>query len=129
MTKELKFEFNKIDEHHYAFVMKSEDIHRTEVVSKQYAKDHYKQLKEDIVKYNKALTEADKKLLTSSFVADKELDDLIAMNTRAADYAKKRDEHNKVSGEKEYLTDAIGKMRINIELMEKALPELKRMKE
>jgi hypothetical protein len=129
MTNEQKdkptFDFKKIDEDHYAFVMKSKDIERTEVVHKQYVKDHYKTIKEEKAEHMRGLSQVQKDIARAEFVKDAELDHFLELANKAADYAK----GVKAMEQRDFHTDMIGKLSTSIEQIEKVLPEVKRMSE
>jgi hypothetical protein len=127
MTEKIKpkFEFNKIDEDHYAFVMRSDDIERTEIVSKQFAKDHYKEIKDQKVDLMKNLATANKLIERGEMVKDAEMDKFLEMANKAAEYKKAVE----ALESRLAILDMIEKITQSMESIEQKIPEVKRMSE
>jgi vacuolar-type H+-ATPase subunit I/STV1 len=122
---EKNFEFKKIDEDHYAFVMKSENIERTEVVKKQFAKDHYKEIAEQKKEYMRNLSKINHDLDLNTIVKDDEMEKFIEMANNAAKYQK----FQKLETDKKAILEMIDGINKSMTNMEQTIPELKRMPE
>lgn len=121
---EKKFEFKVLQGDKCAFVMKSDDIERTEVVTKQYAKEHYKDLIRQKGELMNQLSQANKQLEINKVEKNVELERFIEMANLANKYSvymKAEENHKSIFNMIEGINDSMIKI-------EKALPEVKRMK-
>lgn len=118
-----KFEFNKISEDKYSFVMRSEDIERTEVVSKKFAKDHYTEIKDQKADLLKNLATANKLIERGEMVKDAEMDKFLEMANKAAEYKKAVE----ALSNRDAMLDMLEKITQSMESIEKVIPEVKRM--
>jgi len=121
---EKQFDFKKLDGGKYAFVMISDDIERTEVVSKKFAKEHYEELhkqKKDLM-LNLGKTNTD--LAANDVHYDAELEHFILLANNAAKYKKYMD----LRANQTTLLKMMGEIDTSMANMEKTIPELKRNK-
>ncbi len=119
-----KFEFKKIDNDKYAFVMHSPDIERTEVVSKDYVKQHYVELENQRINMMENLKTANKMIEQTMVEKDDELEQFIALANKAAKYNKYLDSVSKRDSALEMLHN----IEESIKLIKTTLPEVERMK-
>ena len=122
---EKNFEFNKVDDGHYAFVMKTDDIERTEVVSKQFAKDHYNEIKAQKIEHMRNLSKVNHDLETNNVPKDDELEHFIRLANNAAKYKKFMD----AQASRDAIVEMLEGINKSMTLMEQQIPELKRMPE
>jgi len=79
MEQKKKFEFKKLNENRYAFIMQSEDILRTEEVDKDYVKVHYGELQKQKQEVLNQLAQANKQLELNNIEYNAELEKFINM--------------------------------------------------
>lgn len=118
MTK--KFEFKK--EHDKCFfIMTSDEIKRTEEVSEQFARDHYKDLVRQRKEFNVNLEKLNADLKANTIEKDDELEKFIALANKAAGYKKYMD----LQSNHKATLDMLSSITESMETMEKTLPYLK----
>jgi hypothetical protein len=124
MTTDKKFEFKKLEGGKCAFVMKSADIERTEVVSEEFAKTHYKELITQKTELMNNLGKANRELETNKVEKDNELEHFIELANNAAKYKKYIDAQQNQKA----ILDMIESIEHSIASIEKVMPEVKRAK-
>lgn len=118
MTK--KFEFKK--EHDKCFfIMHSDDIERTEKVSEEFARNHYKELVKQRQELNTNLDAMNKRLESNKVEKDDELENFIKLADKAAGYKKFMD----LQSNHKATLDMLKSITETMETMEKVLPYLK----
>jgi hypothetical protein len=122
MKMEKKFEFKKISSDKYAFTMKSDDIERTEIVNKAFAKSHYEDISHQKVELLNNLSKANKDLEANKVEYDAELERFINLANNAAKYKKYMD----ATANHRSILDMIENINKSMDSMEKIIPELKR---
>jgi len=124
METEKQFEFKKLSGGRCAFVMRSKDIERTEVVSEEFAKEHYKGLRKQKNEVLQQLSQANKSLEANKVDKNEDVEKFIELANLASKYKKYLDaSENSKSINK--MLDEINQSMIQIE---KVMPEVKRMK-
>jgi len=122
---EKKFEFKKLSNNKYAFVMTTDDIERTEIVSKDFAMNHYNEL-----------LKQRQELMTNKVKIEKEIDnnkydgdiEEIEHFMKLADAAGKYNKYKQAVSNKEATEDMVKAINESISAIEHTIPELKRVK-
>lgn len=123
MENKKKFEFKKIDGK-CAFIMHSDQIERTELVSIEYARNHYTELVNQKNEMMANLGKVSRELENNKVEKDQELEHFIELANNAHKYKKYMDalENQKATMA---MVDSINE---SIDAIEKVLPEVKRAK-
>lgn len=122
--KKNKYDFRRGDDGRYEFILKTDEFERIEKVSLDSVKKHYKELQEQKINTQNMLNQSIKQLESISIRKDEELERFIELADKAAQYKRMLDmEKNKENALK--MLEGINE---SIRLIEKVLPELKRMK-
>jgi hypothetical protein len=119
-----KFEFKKISEDEYNFIMNSDDIKRVETVKKQFVKDHYKELQHQKQEAMNNLAKVNQQLEANKIEHSPELENFIALANQAGAYKK----HMDTLANHSAIIKMLDNISESIESIEKVLPEVKRQK-
>jgi len=121
---EKRFEFKKVGKDKCAFIMHSDDIERTEVVSEEFAKNHYKNLLEQRNEVIENINKINKDVELNRVEQSDELERFIKNSIDAGKYKKFTDSLQNLKATKEMLDN----INNSIEAIQKVMPEVKRMK-
>lgn len=121
--KEPTFEFKKLSENQYEFIMTNDDFTRTELTNKQFVKDHYKELVSQKAEIMANLGAVNKQLEINKIEKDDELQHFIELANKAAVYKKFMDSEK---NQKSYI-EMLEKINESMKRIEIVIPEVKRM--
>lgn len=121
---EKSFEFKKVGKDKCAFIMHSDDIERTEIVSEEFAKKHYKELLTQRNEIIENIKKVNKEIENNRVEPSVELDKFIQHASIAQKYKKFTDNLQSLKATKDMLEN----VNNSIVAIEKAMPEVKRMK-
>jgi hypothetical protein len=121
---ESNFEFKKLGNNKCAFVMHSEDIERTEVVNEEYVKKHYSTLKEQKGEILNQLSQARKTAEQNKVEKSEDIEKFLALVEEAGKYKK----YHEAELQQASISKMLTQINLSLEQMEKAMPELKRLK-
>jgi hypothetical protein len=120
-----KYEFKKVENNKYAFIMNAEDIVRTEVVSKDFAKKHYEELLKQRHDIMENISKMKREIENNKFDGDEqELERFIVLANAANKYNKYKDAVNNLKASED-MVSSINESIVNIE---NVITELKRVK-
>ncbi len=122
--EQVDFEFKKLGKGKCAFISKTEDIERTEVVSNEYVKKHYENLKNQKREMIQQGLHLNKQMEINKVEKDEELEKFIETANRAARYNKYFEAFNNKKG----VDDMLERINTSLSQIEQVIPELKRMK-
>jgi hypothetical protein len=122
MSEQWDYDFVKLDNGHYAFISKNDDILRTEEVTKEFVKKQYDTEKEHKKKLMQQLGALNKLIENNNVVYDEELEKFIALADKAAKYK----EYQKNIEQRDNALEMIDLSEQTTKKIEHVIPELMR---
>jgi len=119
-----KMEFKKLANGKCAFLSGNDEVDRTEVVSVEYVKKHYREIADKKNENLNNLQSINKKIKENAVEMDAEMEKFIEMANKANRYA----QHQKDLDAREGILKVLGIIEDSMKQIEKVLPEVKRLK-
>jgi len=123
-TMETEYGLKKLANGQYEFTMKMPELLRTEVVSEESVRKHYKELRDRKNQSTEQLKLLNKKIKESELETDEELEKFIELANKAAKY----NEFRQAKNQQKAVLDTLKRIEDEIARIEKVSPEFKRLK-